>query len=170
MDRDARSRVFSQSRPELRHVLLLAPLIFVGHFLEEGTAFVDWFNSHVARGITADLFWTVNVTALVITMGVVVLEWLSRNEASAAVAVAWFSFLMLANALLHITGAIADGGYVPGLVTAAILYIPFGGWLMIRVVRDKRLPVAVVAGLAIAAAIPMLLHGYLIIFRGSRLF
>ena len=47
--------------------LLLAPLVFVAHCLEESAGFVSWFNGHVTRGITQDLFWTVNATGLVIT-------------------------------------------------------------------------------------------------------
>ena len=31
---------------------------------------------------------------------------------------------MLANALFHIVGGIVDGQYVPGLVTAIVLYLP----------------------------------------------
>src|SRR5688572_33088457 len=44
--------------------ILFAPLIFIAHFLEEGTSFVVWFNAHVPNGITESLFWNVNVTAL----------------------------------------------------------------------------------------------------------
>src|SRR5262245_48694589 len=77
----------------LRVLLLLAPAIFLAHFLEEGPGFVTWFNAHVARGITEPLFWSVNYTALAITFGVVVLEWLSGTAFSATVAVTWISFL-----------------------------------------------------------------------------
>jgi hypothetical protein len=44
-------------------LILLAPLIFVVHFLEEVPGFVAWFNAHVPRGITQPLFWSVNVAA-----------------------------------------------------------------------------------------------------------
>ena len=37
-------------------VLLWAPLIFIGHFMEEAPGFVNWFNAHVRRGITAEFF------------------------------------------------------------------------------------------------------------------
>src|SRR5712692_3476119 len=85
--------------------ILLAPFIFVCHFLEESPQFVPWFNAHVARGITPGLFWRVNLTALTITLFVVVVEWLSRSASSLILAVAWFGFLMFANAIFHIVGA-----------------------------------------------------------------
>jgi hypothetical protein len=57
-----------QSPDRLSQGLRFAPLVFVAHFLEESPGFVTWFNAHVTRGITADLFWTVNATALLITV------------------------------------------------------------------------------------------------------
>lgn len=148
--------------------ILVAPVIFVCHFLEESPRFVPWFNAHVARGITSDLFWTVNLTALVITLFVVVVEWLSRSRGSAILTAGWFGFLMGANALFHITGGFVDRAYVPGLVTAVVLYVPYYSSLFARSVRRAG-AVAVMASAIIGAA-PMLIHGYLILFRGSRLF
>jgi hypothetical protein len=153
-----------------RAVLLLAPVIFICHFLEEAPGFVDWFNAHVARGITELLFWQVNLTALVITIAVVALEWLTPSTFSAVAVVTWFSFLFLANALLHVVGALHDRAYVPGLVTAVALYVPFGVWLIRRILQTRRLHGGTVAVAAVLGALPMLAHGYLIIFRGSRLF
>ena len=157
-------------RPSLRVLLLAAPLIFVAHFMEEAPGFVAWFNARVARGITPSLFCSVNYTALGITVGVVTVEWSSRTTLSASLAVSWLSFLMFANALLHLAGALVDGAYVPGLVTALLLYLPFYGAVIIRVVRLRRLSRRGLAAAALVGALPMLVHGYLIIFRGSRLF
>jgi hypothetical protein len=157
-------------QPALRVLLLAAPLIFIVHFSEEAPGFVAWFNAHVQRGITAPLFWTVNYTALGITVGIVILEWLSASPLSAAVAVAWLSLLMLANALFHIAGALADRAYMPGVVTAILLYLPFWAWVIRCTLDQRRLPRRAVMAAAVVGAAPMLVHGYLIVFRGSRLF
>jgi hypothetical protein len=154
----------------LRVLILLAPPIFIAHFLEEGPGFVAWFNAHVSRGITEQLFWSVNYTGLAITLAVVALEWLNSTAFSATLVVTWVSLLMFANALLHLTGAVVDRAYVPGLVTALVLYLPYSLWVMSRVVHLGRLPRAGVVVAAVLGAVPMLTHGYLIIFRGSRLF
>jgi hypothetical protein len=46
-----------------------------------------------------------------------------------ALVVAWLSFLMLTSAVFHVTGAIVDRGYLPGLATAVLLYFPYCGWV-----------------------------------------
>jgi uncharacterized protein with HXXEE motif len=159
-----------QSADRLRAGLLFAPLVFVAHFLEEGTRFVPWFNAHVARGITADLFWTVNATALLITILVVLVSRASESAVAAVILVAWLSFLMLTNAMFHITGAIVDQGYVPGLATAILLYLPYSGWVAAQLVRNRRVGPGWLAAAAVAGAIPMGVHGYRILFLGTRLF
>jgi len=150
--------------------ILLAPPIFIVHFLEEAPTFVSWFNSHVARGITSEMFWRVNLTALVITLIVVAVEWFSQSSLSLVLVVAWLGCLMLANGIFHIVGAIVDGRYVPGLITAALLYLPYYFWLFMRGVKSGKVAPLVLILAAIIGAIPMCVHGYLIVFRGSRLF
>jgi hypothetical protein len=159
-----------QATDRLRRGLLLAPVMFVAHVLEESRGFVPWFNAHVARGITADLFWTVNGTALVITVLVALLFWSTESPAAMVLMVAWLSFLMLANAVFHVTGAIVDRGYVPGLATAILLYLPYCGWIAGQVVRDRRVAPGLLAAAALVGAIPMAVHGYRILFLGTRLF
>lgn len=156
--------------PSFGRLLLPAPAILIVHFLEEGPRFVTWFNAHVSPGITVPLFWAVNGTALAITLGVVALEWLSASAASAALAVAWLGFLMLANALFHVAAALVDGAYMPGLLTALLLYLPYYAWVVRRTVELHRLRPAALVTAAAVGALPMLAHGYLIVFRGSRLF
>jgi hypothetical protein len=151
-------------------LLLAAPLVFIVHFLEEAPGFVSWFNAHVERGITAPLFWTVNYTALGITVAIVIIEWLSGSALSAALVVAWLSLLMLANALFHIAGALVDGSYMPGVVTAVLLYLPFYAVLVRCILDQRRLSRSAVVAAALVGSAPMLVHGYLIVFRGSRLF
>ena len=105
-----------------------------------------------------------------ITLIVVVVEWSSRSGASQAVVVVWFGFLMFANAVFHIIGAIVDGRYVPGVITAVVLYLPYFSVLFVSGVKHKRLSVPASILAAIIGGLPMAAHGYLILFRGSRLF
>jgi hypothetical protein len=167
---EATSSVSTEAADFASRALFLAPLIFVCHFLEESNGFVPWFNSHVQRGITPGLFWSVNITALFITLLVVGVEWASRSAVSLTLVVAWFSFLMFANALFHIAGALVDRSYMPGLVTALVLYIPYFSWLFVRALRSGRVGVVWLVVAAVLGATPMLVHGFLIVFRGSRLF
>ena len=151
-------------------LVLFAPIIFICHFVEESPGFVNWFNSHVQRGITSGLFWRVNITALVITLLVVVLEQVSRSDVSMILVIAWLGFLMAANALFHIAGAMHDKNYMPGLGTALGFYLPYYSWLFVTAIKSRRVSLSLLFVAPLLASIPMLLHGYLIIFRGGRLF
>lgn len=157
-------------RPSLRTLLLAAPLIFLAHVAEEAPSFVAWVNTHIDRDITQEMFWTVNLTGLGITLLVVLFEWLSRSKASAIVALAWLGFVMLGNAVLHTGGAIFYGGYAPGVITALLLYVPYSLWIIGSVVGTRRLSAMAASIAVIVGALPMLTHGYLIVFRGTRLF
>lgn len=164
------SRLTVRMRPTLHVLVLFAPVIFGAHFLEEAPGFVPWFNAHVARGITEGLFWRVNLTALAVTTALAMIQWISRTSTSAGALVTWLSFLMLANALFHIAGAVRDGAYMPGLLTAVLLYLPYYAWIVFAALRGKILSYPALVIAAAVGAAPMLLHGYLIVFRRDRLF
>jgi len=151
---------------QLRLLVALAPIVFAAHVAEEAPGFVEWFNSHVSPGISSRSFWQVNLAALVITVIVSAVGWFGG---STVVTVAWLSFLMGANALLHVAGAIVDRGYVPGLVTAIIAYVPYCAFVFWRVKRTG-LGAGPLVVTAVVSAIPMLIHGYRILFLGTRLF
>ena len=154
----------------LRRLVLLAPVVFAAHVAEEAPGFVAWFNALVPRGITQPLFLTVNAAAMAVTLAVSALVAAAAGGGSGLLLAAWVGFLMLANGLFHLVGTIAHAKYCPGLVTGTLLYLPFGALVLRRIVRDLQLPPALVAGAAGIGAVPMLVHGYLIVFRGSRLF
>lgn len=157
------------ARP-LHKLLLLAPLLFAAHVAEEAPGFVTWVNSHIDRDITQDVFWTVNLTGLLITLAVVLFEWLSRSRGSALVALAWLGLIMAGNAVLHVGGAIVYSGYAPGVITALLLYVPFTVLAIASALRTRRLSASAVSIAVIIGALPMLAHGYMIVFRGTRLF
>jgi Protein of unknown function with HXXEE motif len=152
------------------YIILLAPLIFICHFSEEAPGFVSWFNQHVSRGINFRLFRDVNISALIITLFVSLMELIAPSPGSASLVILWLSFLMFANAIFHISGSIVDKAYMPGLITAVILYIPFYFFIAIKIVKGKRMKIPLIAGIALLGALPMLIHGYMILFLGDRLF
>ena len=151
-------------------LVLLAPLLFALHWLEEAPGFVAWANSHVDRGIDDRTFTTVNFAALLITAVVALAHRAARHRASLTAAVAWFSFLMGANGLLHVIGAIVDRGYAPGVITSVLFYWPFFALFVRSALQTRTVPPIVLMAAAACGAAPMLLHGYLILFVRSRLF
>lgn len=166
----ANAFVMERFRDRLGRGLLLAPVVFVAHWIEENPGFVAWFNAHVTPGITQESFGTVNTVALVITVLVTLGYWAAQSPALALIAVAWLSFLMLTNAIFHIAGAIVDRAYVPGLTTAIVLYLPYSVWVAVQVARGRRVTASQLVAAAVLGGTPMAVHGYRILFLGNRLF
>ena len=154
----------------VRRLSLALPIVFAVHVLEEAPSFVSWFNSLVSPPITERLFFSVNITAFALTVGVAFLVVAAPEPVPAILAVAWVGFLMLANGLFHLVATVAHARYCPGVVTGILLYLPFGLLFMRSVVRELRVQPSVVVAAALVGATPMLVHAYLIVFRGSRLF
>lgn len=135
--------------------MLLAPIVFALHVVEEAPGFVAWFNSLVpARPITDDLFYTVNAVAFVITVVVAGVLAATREAGAALGALAWISFLMLANGLFHGCAS------VPA----------YSMWFVRQTIRRYSIETAPAATAIILGMAPMLAHGYLIVFTASRLF
>jgi hypothetical protein len=87
--------------------------------------------------------------------------WIAMTVRAAPRTAATYSIVLLygvffANALApHVLGAVLLGGYVPGIVTAAALVIPFSIWLAVRAVRDGY---ASASGLALAVCCAFALY------------
>jgi hypothetical protein len=140
------------------------------HVIEEAPGFVAWFNSLVTPRISQRSFLSVNGTALVITVLVAIVVATAHEPVSGLFGAAWVGFLMLANGLFHIVGTVALGRYCPGVVTATLLYLPLSLLFLRAVVRELGVPSLGVGLVALLGGAPMYIHGYLIVFRGSRLF
>ena len=98
------------------------------------------------------------------------MEFISPSAISDSMIILWFSFLMLANAIFHIAGSLKDGAYMPGLVTAIILYIPFYCLIIRLIIKKHQIRILPAIVIACLGALPMLIHGYMIVFLGDRLF
>jgi hypothetical protein len=154
----------------LRWLTLALPLVFALHVAEEAPAFVTWFNSLVHPPISQRLFLSVNAWALAITLLVTVVLLAVPNEATGLLAVAWVALLMLANGVFHAAATLVHARYCPGVVTGILVYVPFAVAFIRTVQRELSVPLAGIAVAVVVGSFPMLVHGYLIVFRGSRLF
>jgi hypothetical protein len=158
------------TRIPLRRLSIALPVVFAFHVFEEAPGFVSWFNSLVTPNISQRLFLLVNAAAFAITLLVALTVVVSPHPASGLLGVAWVGFLMLANGLFHIVATVVHGRYCPGAVTGALLYLPVSALFIGAVVRDLGVPPLAAAAVALLGGVPMYVHGYLIVFRGSRLF
>ncbi len=137
--------------------------------MEEAPGFVTWVNGHIDRDITQSSFWTVNFTALLITLAVIFFEWVSASKPSAIAVLAWLGVLMVGNAVLHIGAAVVDRAYA-GSRHRDPAVPPFSGLVVARLIRSRRVSPSAAAIAIVVGATPMLAHGYMILFRGTRLF
>jgi len=151
-------------------IILFAPLVFICHVLEEAPGLVEWMNKLVERDITQSFFLSVNLTGLIITLILSLLTARTEEKTIAILTLAWLGFLMFANALLHITATIVHPPYSPGTITSIILYLPFILWFSWLLITKARIKSIIIMTTILIGAIPMAIHGYLIIFEGGRLF
>ena len=154
----------------IRALALAMPLVFVLHVAEEAPGFVSWFNSIASPRINQSMFLAVNAWALLITVAVVAVLLVAPGPGSGLVAVAWVGLLMLANGLFHVVATVVHARYCPGVVTGLVLYMPFGLAFVRAIKREYELSIASVIVAGVIGAVPMVVHGYLIVFRSSRLF
>jgi len=149
--------------------IAVAPVIFLLHFLEEVPGFVKWANSYVDQDISQGFFLSINFFVLGITSVVAAIMWVSPSSLSASISTLWLSFMMLANGSLHLIAGILERNYVPGLITAVLLYIPYYLLLMIQLVRKKFLSLGTAIVLTLIGSVPMCIQGYRVLFLGTRL-
>jgi hypothetical protein len=154
----------------VRTMSLSLPVVFALHVAEEAPLFVEWFNARVTPQITQGSFVAVNAVAFLITVCLAGLLTVSRGPLEGLFGAAWVGFLMLANGLFHLIATIADGSYCPGVFTGTVIYLPLSILFIRGVAREAQVPLFMATAAAMAGGIPMGIHGYLIVFRGSRLF
>jgi hypothetical protein len=149
---------------------LLAPVVFLLHVAEEAPGFVPWINSLMDPDISQPSFLRVNAGCFVITLAVSLALAATREWGAGLVSLAWFGFLFFANAIFHLVATAVHGRYSPGAVTSLVLYLPHFAALFALLVRRLGIPALGAAAVTLLGAAPMAVHGYLIVFRGSRLF
>ena len=99
-------------------------LLFLAHPLEEAsTDFPLWFRSHVGGGLDPATFVVVCLAGLAfVTLAVGA----HRRGPPRPALLATVGALLLINAGLHIGAAFLTLGYVPGLLTAMLIWAPLG--------------------------------------------
>jgi len=150
--------------------ILLAPLVFILHVAEEAPGFVSWVNTLIDRDITLSLFLSVNLTGFVIVSGLCMLTAVTKEKVITLITLAWLGFMMFANALFHILATLVYQQYAPGTITSVILYLPFVFWFSLGLLHKTGIKLIAIITALLIGSVPMAIHGYLIIFSGSRLF
>ena len=150
-------------------ILYLAPLFLLVHIAEEAPGLVSWFNSRTQSEISMSEFIALNTIGFLVTTALAIPSIRSNSNALALGLIAWLSFLMLANGVLHLVACVVFREYVPGAVSAGVLYLPYYFFAVRAICRhfEIRPLIAVVA--ATVGALPMAAHGISILTVGRPL-
>jgi hypothetical protein len=152
-----------------RGLLLLAGLVFALHVCEEATGFVEWMNRRLEAPMTMQEFVVNNAAALLVTLVLTGAIALGGGRGPALALVAWLSFLMLANGALHLVAAALERAYVPGALTAGLLYLPYFAVAFSACRRIGGIGLRPALAAALLGALPMLAQGAAILGAGRRL-
>jgi len=148
----------------LRRVIWAGPVVFLVHDLEELVTIEDWTRLHGDRLPEAfRLLLPVSTAEFGVAMTALLLvfmaaAWLAdRARLEGGRAVDFFVFLVAilgTNALGHVAQAVLFGAYVPGLLTAVLLVLPYAYWGLATVTRSGIRSVRwAVSAVAVAAVV-----------------
>ncbi len=166
-------RQLLKTHPE--RLLLLAPLIFAAHVLEEAPGivspgYVPWFNSIVARPLPQTGFLRDNIQPFAIIALISLLAAVVKRRWAMYIMLAWLSFYMFANAIFHVVATLVIWRYAPGAVTAVVLYLPYFWWFVSDLRTRFRAGPDIILLITALAGLPMFLQGYMIVFKHSRFY
>ena len=124
--------------PGVRALLWGGPLVFLLHDAEEIASIEAWTRAHAsALPPAARGHLPVTTAEFACAVGLLFLAYVVANAVDArrigrGARPLWSAILaatLVANGLTHLVQAAVFGGYTPGVVTAGLLVLPFGGWL-----------------------------------------
>ena len=152
-----------------RLLILLAPLIYAAHILEEAPGYMRWVNSLVEHPFPDQgHFFAGNLPSIVITALIAIAAAVTLNRGVLLVMLAWLSYFMFANAIFHIVATVYLRRYSPGAITSTVLYLPYFAWFWLYI--RTRIPAWLAAAVVLISGLPMLIQGYRIVFLGTRFY
>jgi hypothetical protein len=154
---------------QTRLLILLAPLIYAAHILEEAPGYMRWVNSIVDHPFPDQgHFFAGNLPSIAITALIAIAAAATLNRGVLLLMLAWLSYFMFANAMFHIVATLVLRRYSPGTITAAALYLPYFAWFFLYI--RTRVPAWLAVAVVLVFGMPMLIQGYRIVFLGTRFY
>jgi hypothetical protein len=148
-------------------LILLAPVVFLAHILEEAPAFMQWLNTITFLPVPEGSFLVANWPTLLITTFLAVAAAFLPYKAPALALLIWLSYFMFANTLFHITATLALGRYCPGLITSLGLYLPYFFWFTGYVKSRFHSSTTVIAGAAAGSTLLVYLEWHRVILDAA---
>jgi hypothetical protein len=148
--------------------MLLAPVLFLLHILEEVPGFLHWLNNVRSPAVPESGYLAGNLPFLMITSVLAVAAVSFRRKGPALVLLVWLSYIMFANTLFHVTATLVLGRYCPGLITAVALYLPYYFWFVGYLRTKLQIPTVVVATTALFANLVVYYEWHTVLFEAAR--
>jgi hypothetical protein len=153
--------------------IFLLPVFYALHMVEEfSLGFVEWADRYFGN-----FDWTQNLIGNAIFFVCLYLACHAYYKNSVKYLVFGMSGAMwvLSNAFIHISSVILGGEYSPGVVTATLLYIPGGLYLLIRwgkagVLNAKNLGLSFAVGAMLFMIIPTFFRAILLDSQFAKIF
>jgi len=149
-------------------IILLAPVLFLVHILEEVPGFLRWLNSITSTPVSEGGLLAANLPSLLITAVLAAATALLRRKGPAVALLFWLSYFMFANTLFHVTATVVLRRYCPGLITAVALYLPYYLWFARYARSGLQIPSGVVVASAGLASFMVYLEWHTVIFATAR--
>jgi hypothetical protein len=148
----------------VRRWIAVSPLIYLIHDLEELATVRAWVGANWQRlpqpiaewlGGNTDLthLYAVAIATIFVVMAAVAIAAASPRATPGLITLFALCVMMrFGNGLLHMGQAVYTRSYVPGLVSALVLVLPYSAWLMLNLrrtemVRHEAMHVLFIAGL-----------------------
>lgn len=153
-----------------RLLLLLAPVIFAAHVVEEAPGYVRWFNSVVpSQPIPSAGFLAAQLQPFLAALFLAAAAAITANRWAALILLLWSSHFFFANAIYHLVASAALATYSPGLLTGTAFYLPFFYWLASHV-KKQGIALWAIVLLVAFASLPAMLQTYLVVFERRRFY
>ena len=129
---------------QFKNLIVLGPLIYAIHHFEEHIIFnfIEWklqYFQHSAAALSTEAILSILTCILVVFA---LLHLVKNNRASAHVILFILFAIQIINAFYHIFFSIYFSDFSPGVITAALLYLPVN-FLIVRMVQPRLAGVAV---------------------------
>jgi hypothetical protein len=139
---------------DVERLAWLLPVTFAAHIAEEYFAgFPAWFTRVMGARLTNERFFEVSGLGWVaMAIGVLI----ATAVRPARIILVALATMVLTNAVLHVGASLVTAGYSPGTVTGALLWIPLGVTLLVKLQREvshAELAIGIGAGVAIHAMV-----------------
>lgn len=137
------------------------PATYLVHIAEEfWGGFPQWVAEFSGFAISTDGFLAANAVLWIAMTAAV--AWVLHSASSAWVLVA-LAAVVLVNSVLHVLGTVLTHSYSPGLISAAVLWLPLGLATLARartLLPPRTFQGGVVAGLVVHALVPAIGLGF----------